>query len=67
MKVQEERLNYSLLCLSVLRDSWLCLTRVDSVVPPGLESFPTFPALPRWANLGRPFRGWIFAGFVPPG
>jgi hypothetical protein len=27
----------------------------NSVVPPGLESFvPFFPALARWAKLGRP-------------
>src|ERR1035438_6198768 len=29
--------------------------RENSVVPPGLESFlPLFPALKRWAKLGRP-------------
>jgi hypothetical protein len=39
----------------------------NSVVPPGHESvFPLFPALPCWAKLARPFRGWIFAECVPP-
>ena len=30
--------------------------RENSVVPPGLESLvPLFPALKRWAKLGRPY------------
>jgi len=37
-----------------------------SVVPPGLESFvPFFPALPRWAKLGRPSRGLDSRAFCP--
>jgi hypothetical protein len=35
--------------------------RENSVVPPGLELFlPLYPALKRWAKLGRPFG----AGFL---
>ncbi len=35
--------------------SQLKSVRENSVVPPGLESFfPLFPALKRWAKLGRP-------------
>ncbi len=39
----------------------------NSVVPPGLELFlPRFPALKRWAKLGRPSGDWILLCFVPP-
>jgi len=36
--------------------------RENSVVPTGLESFlPLYPALKRWAKLGRPFGAGFFA------
>jgi hypothetical protein len=41
--------------------------RENSVVPPGLKSlFPLFPALKRWAKLGRPSGAeFPFASFHP--